>query len=89
MKTFLQRSVAQHDTAAWLSGLITSIAMQMQPTTSVVAFHSVQVQIWIKGSYLDQRLSQHESFYPIGPKSARIEIPLRSYHIDFSKTDIY
>ena len=38
MKTFLQRSVAQHDTAAWLSGLITSIAMQMQPTTSVVAF---------------------------------------------------
>ena len=38
MKTFLQRSVAQHDTAAWLSGLITSIAMQMQPTTSVAAF---------------------------------------------------
>ena len=38
--------------------------------------HSVLEQIWIKGSYLDQRLPQHES---------RIEMP----HIDFSKADFY
>ena len=46
MKTFLQRSVAQHDTAAWLSGLITSIAMQMQPTTSEIR----QSTIWYASS---------------------------------------
>ena len=52
--------------------------------------HSVLEQIWIKGSYLDQRLSQHESFYPIGLKSARIEIPHGgSHYIDFSKIDFY
>ena len=28
-----------------------------------------------KGFYLDQILPQHESLYPIGLKSARIEIP--------------
>ena len=37
-------------------------------------FISVLEQIWIKDSYLDQRLLQHESLYPIGLKSARIEI---------------
>ena len=53
-------------------------------------FHSVLEQIWIKGSYLDQRLLQHESLYPICLKSARIEIPhIGSHYIDFSKTDFY
>ena len=52
--------------------------------------HSVLEQIWIKGSYLDQRLPQHESLYPIGLKSARIEIPHIGFHyIDFSKIDFY
>ena len=52
--------------------------------------HSVLEQIWIKCSYLDQRLPQHESLYPIGLKSARIEIPhIGSNYIDFSKTDFY
>ena len=37
--------------------------------------YSVLEQIWIKGSYPDQRLSQHESLYPIGLKSAGIETP--------------
>ena len=45
---------------------------------------SVLEQIKIKGPYLDQRLPHHESLYPIGLKSARIEIK-----IDFSKTDFY
>ena len=36
--------------------------------------HSVLEQIWVKGSYLDQRLLQHESLYQIGLKSAKIEI---------------
>ena len=36
--------------------------------------HSVLEQIWIKGFYLDQSLSQHESLYPIGLKPARIEM---------------
>ena len=50
--------------------------------------HSVLEQIQIKGSYLDQRLSQHESLYPIGLKPARIEIPHGgSHYIEFSKTD--
>ena len=40
--------------------------------------------------YPDQRLPQHESLYPIGLKSARIEIPhIGSHYIDFSKTDFY
>ena len=44
----------------------------------------------MKGSYPDQRLPQHESLYPIGLKSARIEIPhIGSHYIDFSKTDFY
>ena len=52
--------------------------------------HSVLEQIQIKGSYLDQRPPQHESLYPIGLKSARIEIPQGgSHYIDFSKTDFY
>ena len=52
--------------------------------------HSVLEQIWIKRSYLDQRLPEHESLYPIGLKSARIEIPqIGSHYIDFSKTDFY
>ena len=47
-------------------------------------------QIWIKGPYLDQKLPQHESLYPIGLKSARIEIPhIVSHYIDFLKTDFY
>ena len=33
----------------------------------------------------DQQLSQHERLYPIGLKSARIEMP----SIDFSKTFFY
>ena len=37
--------------------------------------HSVLEQITIKGSYLDQRPSEQESLYPIGLKSARIEMP--------------
>ena len=50
--------------------------------------HSVLEQIYIKGSYLDQTLSQHESLYPIGLKSARIEILHGgSHYIDFSKAD--
>ena len=36
--------------------------------------HSVLGQIQIKGPYLDQRLPLHESLYPIGLISARIEI---------------
>ena len=49
--------------------------------------HSVLEQIWIKGSYLDQRLPQHESLYPIGLKLARIEIPhIGSHYIDFTNT---
>ena len=52
--------------------------------------HSVLEQIWIQGSYLDQRLSQHKSLYPIGLKSARIEILHGgSHYIDLSKTDFY
>ena len=52
--------------------------------------HSVLEQIYIKGSYLDQILSQHESLYPIGLKSARIEILHGgSHYIDFSKTDFF
>ena len=52
--------------------------------------HSVLEQIWIKGSYLDQRLPQYESLYPIGLNLARIEIPHGgSHYIDFSKTDFY
>ena len=52
--------------------------------------HSVLEQIQIKGSYPDQRLSQHESLYPIGLKSARIVFPhIGSHYIDFSKTDFY
>ena len=36
------------------------------------------------------RLPQHESLYPIGLKSVRIEIPNGgSHYIDFSKTDFY
>ena len=38
-------------------------------------YHSILELIWIKGSYLDQILPQHESFYPIGLISARIKIP--------------
>ena len=34
--------------------------------------HSVLEQIWIKGSYLDQRLPQHESLYPIELKSSTL-----------------
>ena len=52
--------------------------------------HSVLEQIYIKGSYPDQRLSQHERLYPIGLKSARIEIShIESHYINFSKTDFY
>ena len=48
--------------------------------------HSVPEQIQIKGPYLDQQLPQHESFYPIGLKSARIEIPHGgSHYIDYEK----
>ena len=48
--------------------------------------HSVLEQIYIKGSYPDQRLSQHERLYPIGLKSARIEIShIESHYINFSK----
>ena len=36
--------------------------------------HSVLEEIQIKGPYLDQRLPQHESLYPIGLISARIKI---------------
>ena len=50
--------------------------------------HSVLEHIWIKGSYLDQRLPQYESLYSIGLKSARIEILHDgSHYMDFSKTD--
>ena len=52
--------------------------------------HSVLEQIWMKGSYLDQRLPHHESLSPIGLKSVRIDIPHGvSHYIDFSKTDFY
>ena len=41
-----------------------------------------------KVPYPDQRLPQHESLYPIGLKSAWIEIPhIGSQYIDFSKTN--
>ena len=36
--------------------------------------HSVLEYIWIKGSYPDQILPQHESLYPIDLISARIKI---------------
>ena len=56
----------------------------------IKATHSVLEQLQIKGSCLDQRLSQHERLYPIGLKSARIEIPhIASHYIDFSKSDFY
>ena len=52
--------------------------------------HSVLEQIWIKGPYLDQRLPQHESLYPIGLKLSRIEILHGGFdYIDFSKPDFY
>ena len=39
---------------------------------------------------LNKRLSHHESLYPIGLKSERIEILHGGFHyIDFSKTDFY
>ena len=41
------------------------------------ATHSVLEQIQIKDPYLDQRLPLHESLYPIGLISARIENPSR------------
>ena len=56
----------------------------------MVRNHSVLEQIWIKSPYPDQRLPRHESLYPIGLKSARIEIPhIGTHYIDFSKTDFY
>ena len=51
--------------------------------------HTVLEYIQIKGSYLDQRLPQYESLFPIGLNSARINIPYGGSHIDFSKTDFY
>ena len=53
--------------------------------------HSVlSWQIWVKGSYLDQKVPQHESLYPKGLKPARIETPNIGFHYkDFSKTDFY
>ena len=52
--------------------------------------HSVLEKIQVKNSYLDQRLSLHESLYPIGLKSATIEIPHGgSHYLDFSKPDYY
>ena len=55
-----------------------------------ICTHSVLGQIWIKDSYLHQRLPQHEILYPIGLKSARIDIPhVETHYIDFSKTDFY
>ena len=42
------------------------------------------------GLDLDQRLPQHESLYPIGLKSPRIEIPHGGfYYIEFLKTDFH
>ena len=56
----------------------------------ILRYHSVLEQIQIKDPYLDQRLPQDESLYPIGLKSARIEIPHGGFHYkDFSKTDFY
>ena len=56
----------------------------------LISLYSVLEQLLIKGSNLYQRLQQHESKYPIGLKSARIEIPsLGPHYIDFSKTDFY
>ena len=44
----------------------------------------------MKGPYLDQRIPQYETLYPIGLKSARIEIPHGgSHYIGFSKDDFY
>ena len=52
--------------------------------------HSVLAYLKKNGSDLNQRLPQHESLYPIGLKSARIEIPhIGSHYLDFSKTDFY
>ena len=52
----------------------------------LISLYSVLEQLLIKGSNLYQRLQQHESKYPIGLKSARIEIPHIGFHyIDFSK----
>ena len=56
----------------------------------LISLYSVLEQLLIKGSNLYQRLQQHESKYPIGLKSARIEIPhIGSHYIDFSKIDFY
>ena len=43
-----------------------------QEREKVIKEHSVLEQIWIKGSYLEQRLSEPESLYFIGLKSATI-----------------
>ena len=78
----------------WLYFVLKYIFMKVQSLIcareSSWNFYSVLEQIWIEGSYLDQRLPQHESLYHIGLKSARIEIPyIGSHYIDFSKTDFY
>ena len=58
--------------------------------TASEAGHSVLEQIYTKDPYPDQRLPQHESQYPIGLKSASIEIThIVSKYIDLSKTDFY
>ena len=69
---------------------LTKLALVQQRFLTHFHSHSVLEQIQIKGSYPEQRLPQHESLYPIGLKSARIEIPhIGSPYIDFSKTDFY
>ena len=55
-------------------GFLSFSTYLLDPQTSLTK-HSVLEQIWIKGSYLDQRLPQHESLYPIGLILARIKIP--------------
>ena len=53
--------------------------------TEIIWQHSVLEQIQTKSSYPDQRLPQQESLYPIGLKSAGIEIP----HGGSQKIDLY
>ena len=59
LKTLLEISVYRKDNKLAMSSVFAKLLLQ----------HSVLEYIWIKGSYPDQILPQHESLYPIGLKS--------------------
>ena len=53
---------------------VLKMTLNIKTVLRLGALHSVLEQICIKGTYLYQRVPPHESLYPIGLLSARIEI---------------